>query len=61
MLQKGTELLTHKAERPGGEVRQVFPNYTSQICSACGQNVPKTLAQRISPVRLQLCDRSGLN
>jgi len=40
-------VLTHKAERAGGEVKQVLPNYTSQICSACGQNVPKTLAERV--------------
>jgi putative transposase len=41
------EVLTHKAERAGGEVVQVSPNNTSQICSACGQNVPKTLAERV--------------
>jgi putative transposase len=41
------EVLTHKAERAGGEVKQVSPNYTSQNCSACGQNVPKTLAERV--------------
>jgi putative transposase len=36
--------LTHKAANAGAEVRQVFSNYTSQECSACGQIVPKTLA-----------------
>lgn len=41
------EVLTHKAERAGGEVVQVFPNHTSQLCSACGKNVPKTLAVRV--------------
>lgn len=41
------EVLTHKAERAGGEVKQVCPNYTSQNCSACGENVPKTLAVRV--------------
>jgi putative transposase len=40
-------VLTHKVAKTGGEVKQVFPNYTSQICSACGQNVPKTLAERM--------------
>jgi putative transposase len=45
------EVLTHKAERAGGEVKQVSPNYTSQQCSACGENVPKTLA-----VRVHRCD-----
>jgi putative transposase len=40
-------VLTHKAEKAGGEVRTVSPNYTSQICSACGEVVPKTLAQRV--------------
>jgi putative transposase len=41
------EVLTHKAERAGGEVVQVSPNHTSQLCSTCGQNVPKTLAERL--------------
>jgi putative transposase len=41
------EVLTHKAERAGGEVKQVSPNYTSQLCSACGENVSKTLDVRV--------------
>ena len=41
------EVLTHKAERAGGEVIQVSPNYTSQICSACGETVPKKLGERV--------------
>ena len=41
------EVLTHKAERAGGEVVKVSPNYTSQLCSACGENVPKNLAVRV--------------
>jgi putative transposase len=45
------DVLTHKAARAGGEVKQVFPNYTSQECSACGQIVPKTLA-----IRVHRCD-----
>jgi putative transposase len=40
-------VLTHKVAKTGGEVKQVSPNYTSQICSACGRNVPKTLAARV--------------
>jgi putative transposase len=40
-------VLTHKAERAGGEVVQVSPNNTSQLCSACGSKVPKTLAVRM--------------
>ena len=40
-------ILSHKAERAGGEVKQVSPNYTSQLCSACGENVPKSLAVRV--------------
>jgi putative transposase len=40
-------VLTHKVAKTGGEVKQVFPNHTSQICSACGHNVPKTLAERV--------------
>jgi putative transposase len=39
--------LTYKAERAGGEVKQVSPNGTSQECSACGENVPKKLNVRI--------------
>jgi putative transposase len=41
------EVLTHKAERAGGEVKQVFPNGTSQKCSACEQIVPKSLKVRV--------------
>jgi putative transposase len=39
--------LTHKAERAGGEVKQVSPNGTSQECSACGEDVPKALHVRV--------------
>lgn len=41
------EVLTHKAERAGGEVIQVSPNNTSQICSGCGTKVPKALSVRV--------------
>jgi len=40
-------VLTHKAERAGGEVKQVSPNCTSQACSACGENAPKDLHVRV--------------
>ena len=43
-------VLTHKVAKTGGEVVQVSPNNTSQLCSACGSKVPKTLA-----VRVHLC------
>ena len=31
----------------GAEVVRVNPAYTTQICSACGYKIPKTLADRI--------------
>jgi putative transposase len=40
-------ILSHKAERAGGEVKQVSANDTSQLCSACGAKVPKTLSVRV--------------
>jgi Putative transposase DNA-binding domain len=40
-------VLTHKVAKTGGEVVQVSPNNTSQLCSACGSKVPKTLAVRV--------------
>jgi putative transposase len=40
-------ILTHKVAKTGGEVIQVSPNNTSQLCSACGSKVPKTLAVRL--------------
>lgn len=36
-----------KAEEAGRIVIKVAPQYTSQICSSCGEIVPKTLSQRI--------------
>ena len=41
------EFTTYKAEEAGGEVRLVDPRGTSQVCSRCGEVVPKTLADRI--------------
>jgi putative transposase len=41
------DVLTHKAERAGGEVRKVFPNGTSQECSAGSRTVPKSLKVRV--------------
>ena len=40
-------VLTHKVAKTGGEVVQVSPNNTSQLCSACGAKVPKTLGVRV--------------
>jgi putative transposase len=40
-------VLTHKVAKTGGEVVQVSPNNTSQLCSACGMKVPKTLSVRV--------------
>jgi putative transposase len=39
--------LTYKAEQAGVWVVPVNPRGTSQICSGCGENVPKTLSQRV--------------
>ena len=43
------ELLTYKAENAGRKLLKVNPRGTSQTCSnpACGEIVPKTLAERI--------------
>ncbi len=38
---------TYKAVMAGARVIRVNPAYTTQICSVCGQKVPKTLADRI--------------
>jgi putative transposase len=39
--------LTYKAEKAGVWAVPVNPRGTSQICSDCGQNVPKKLSQRV--------------
>ena len=46
---------TYKAEEAGVEVRLVNPKNTTQICSGCGELVPKTLADRI-----HCCPHCGL-
>jgi putative transposase len=40
------KMLCYKAESAGAELLKVEPRGTSQICSVCGNKVPKTLAQR---------------
>lgn len=39
-------MLRYKAERAGGEVELVDARNTSQICSGCGEKVPKALRER---------------
>ena len=46
---------TYKAEEAGVEVRLVNPKNTTQICSSCGEVVPKALADRI-----HCCPHCGL-
>jgi putative transposase len=41
-----SRMLCYKAENAGARVLKVDPRGTSQICSQCGNKVPKTLAQR---------------
>jgi len=41
------DLLTYKAESAGTQVVAVNPQYTSQVCSGCGEIVPKSLSERI--------------
>jgi putative transposase len=40
------DFLRYKAERAGAHFIEVDPKFTSQDCSACGDRVPKTLADR---------------
>ena len=48
-------LTSYKAARAGGIVEKVSPRGTSQTCSGCGCEVPKTLA-----VRVHVCPHCGL-
>ncbi len=41
------EMLRYKAEEAGREVIKIRPNGTSQLCSSCGEKVPKKLSDRI--------------
>ena len=45
-LGRFVQMLHYKAERAGGVVLDVDPRWTSQICSGCGDIVPKPLRQR---------------
>lgn len=49
------ELLTYKAEEAGRKLLKVPAYNTSQICSGCGEKVPKSLA-----VRIHACPFCGL-
>jgi putative transposase len=40
-------ILSRKAEEAGRTLVKVNPAGTTQRCSACGEHVPKTLAQRV--------------
>jgi putative transposase len=49
------QLTAYKAERRGRRVILVEPSGTSQVCSGCGEIVPKNLS-----VRTHICPRCGL-
>jgi len=49
------ELLTCKAEEAGRTVIKVNPKDTSQLCSGCGERVPKELSERT-----HRCPKCGL-
>jgi len=48
-------LTAYKAERRGGRVVLVEPSETSQVCSGCGETVPKNLS-----IRTHICPRCDL-
>lgn len=39
-------ILSEKAESAAKTVEKVHPAYTSQVCSGCGERIPKALSQR---------------
>ncbi|WP_407885387.1 RNA-guided endonuclease InsQ/TnpB family protein, partial [Scytonema sp. NUACC26] len=45
------DILSYIAEKAGGQVIKVKPNYTSQICCNCDAYVPKELSDRIDDCR----------
>ncbi|MBF0467256.1 MAG: transposase [Nitrospirae bacterium] len=47
--------LTYKAEEAGRQIVKVQPHGTSQLCSNCGEKVPKSLS-----VRIHKCPHCGL-
>ena len=49
-------LLSYKAAEAGRTLVKVAPHGTSQICSQCGEKVPKSLS-----VRIHHCPLCGLN
>ena len=40
-------MIAYKVESTGGQLIQVDPRGTTQMCSGCGETVPKDLSQRI--------------
>lgn len=49
------DMLTYKAEEAGRTIIKVSPHGTSQICSGCGEKVPKSLN-----IRIHRCPFCGL-
>jgi len=41
-----SQFLSYKAAEDGRRIEKVAPHNTSQICSCCGEKVPKSLAER---------------
>jgi putative transposase len=50
-----TKMLRYKAERAGAKLVEVKARNTSQLCSGCGEIVPKKLS-----VRMHNCPHCGL-
>jgi putative transposase len=53
------DILSYIAEKAGGQVIRVKPNYTSQICCNCDTYVPKELSDRIHDCKA--CDVGCIN